>query len=45
MVLTETDDPNPTGAYGRSKLAAERGLAELDLDWVSLRAALVRSLI
>jgi UDP-glucose 4-epimerase len=41
MVLTEADDPNPTDAYGRSKLAAERGLAELDLDWVSLRAALV----
>jgi nucleoside-diphosphate-sugar epimerase len=40
-VLTEADDPNPTDGYGRSKLAAERGLAELDLDWVSLRAALV----
>src|SRR5579859_5754788 len=40
-VLTEADDPHPTDAYGRSKLAAERGLAELDLDWVSLRAALV----
>jgi nucleoside-diphosphate-sugar epimerase len=40
-VLTEADNPNPTDAYGRSKLAAERGLAELDLDWVSLRAALV----
>jgi len=40
-VLTETDDPKPTDAYGRSKLAAERGLAELDLDWVSLRGALV----
>jgi UDP-glucose 4-epimerase len=40
-VLTEADDPNPTDAYGRSKLAAERGLSELDLDWVSLRAALV----
>jgi nucleoside-diphosphate-sugar epimerase len=40
-VLTEADDPKPTDAYGRSKLAAERGLAELDLDWVSLRAALV----
>lgn len=39
--LTEADDPNPTDAYGRSKLAAERGLADLDLDWVSLRAALV----
>ena len=31
----------PTDAYGESKLAAERGLAELDLDWVSLRAVLV----
>jgi nucleoside-diphosphate-sugar epimerase len=40
-VLTENDDPNPTDAYGRSKLAAERGLAELALDWVSLRATLV----
>jgi hypothetical protein len=40
-VLTEADEPKPTDAYGRSKLAAERGLAELDLDWVSLRAALV----
>jgi nucleoside-diphosphate-sugar epimerase len=40
-VLTEADNPNPTDAYGRSKLAAERGLAELALDWVSLRAALV----
>jgi nucleoside-diphosphate-sugar epimerase len=40
-VLTEADEPEPTDAYGRSKLAAERGLAELDLDWVSLRAALV----
>jgi nucleoside-diphosphate-sugar epimerase len=40
-VLTEADDPNPTDAYGRSKLAAERGLKDLDLDWVSLRAVLV----
>lgn len=40
-VLTEADDPNPTDAYGRSKLAAERGLKDLDVDWVSLRAALV----
>jgi UDP-glucose 4-epimerase len=40
-VLTEADDPVPTDAYGRSKLAAERGLAELELDWVSLRATLV----
>ena len=40
-ILTEADDPQPTDAYGRSKLAAERGLAELEIDWVSLRAALV----
>ena len=40
-ILTEADEPNPTDAYGRSKLSAERGLSELDLDWVSLRAALV----
>jgi UDP-glucose 4-epimerase len=41
VVLTEAAEPRPTDAYGRSKLAAERGLAELDLDWVSLRAVLV----
>src|SRR5882672_810578 len=41
LVLTEAVEPRPTDAYGRSKLAAERGLAELDLDWVSLRAVLV----
>ena len=40
-VLTEAVEPRPTDAYRRSKLAAERGLAELDLDWVSLRAVLV----
>lgn len=40
-VLTEADAPRPTDAYGRSKLAAELGLAELDIDWVSLRAVLV----
>ena len=40
-ILTEALEPMPTDAYGQSKLAAERGLAELDLDWVSLRAALV----
>ena len=40
-VLTEDIEPSPTDPYGRSKLAAERGLAELDIDWVSLRAALV----
>jgi nucleoside-diphosphate-sugar epimerase len=40
-VLNERDEPQPTDAYGKSKLAAERGLADLDLDWVSLRAVLV----
>jgi UDP-glucose 4-epimerase len=30
--LTEAVKPRPTDAYGRSKLAAERGLGELDLD-------------
>ena len=40
-VVTEAIEPRPTDAYGRSKLAAERGLAELDLDWVSLRAVLI----
>src|SRR5580698_8529112 len=43
-VQRETDEPRPTDAYGESKLAAERGLAELDLDWVSLRAVLVYGL-
>ena len=40
-VLTESLEPRPTDAYGKSKLAAERGLAELDIDWVALRATLV----
>jgi UDP-glucose 4-epimerase len=40
-VLTEDLAPQPTEAYGRSKLAAEQGLAELDLDWVALRLVLV----
>src|SRR3989441_12606213 len=40
-VLTEDLAPQPTDAYGRSKLAAEQGLAELDLDWVALRLVLV----
>jgi nucleoside-diphosphate-sugar epimerase len=39
-VLTEALEPRPTDAYGRSKLAAERGLADLDIDWVALRATL-----
>jgi nucleoside-diphosphate-sugar epimerase len=41
QVLTEDLAPLPTDAYGRSKLAAEQGLAELDLDWVALRLVLV----
>jgi UDP-glucose 4-epimerase len=40
-VLTEELAPQPTDAYGRSKLAAERGLSELALDWVALRLVLV----
>jgi len=40
-VLTEDLAPQPTEAYGRSKLAAEQGLTELDLDWVALRLVLV----
>lgn len=40
-VLTEDMTPEPTDAYGRSKLEAERGLAELGLDWVALRPVLV----
>src|SRR5256886_10212200 len=40
-VLTEELPPQPTDAYGRSKLAAEQGLAELNLDWVALRLVLV----
>ena len=40
-ILTEDREPRPTDAYGRSKLAAEQGLAETRLDWVALRLALV----
>lgn len=39
--LSEADEPAPTDAYGRSKLAAEQALAELELDWVALRPVLV----
>ena len=39
--LREDDAPTPDDAYGRSKLAAEQGLARLDLDWVALRPVLV----
>jgi UDP-glucose 4-epimerase len=34
-------EPQPTDAYGRSKLAAEQGLALTNLDWVALRLVLV----
>jgi UDP-glucose 4-epimerase len=40
-VLSETSEPQPTDAYGRSKLAAEQGLAEIDLDWAALRLVVV----
>ncbi|RAI46081.1 NAD-dependent epimerase/dehydratase family protein [Rhodoplanes roseus] len=40
-VLTEDGTAAPESEYGRSKLAAEQGLAGLDLDWVALRPALV----
>lgn len=40
-VLTEDDPPAPTDAYGRSKLAAEEGLAGLGIDWVALRPVLL----
>jgi nucleoside-diphosphate-sugar epimerase len=40
-VLTEDVPAQPTDAYGRSKLAAEQGLAELELDWAALRLVLV----
>src|SRR5205814_3701651 len=41
QVVSEEQEPRPTDAYGRSKLAAEQGLAQLDLDWVALRLVLV----
>jgi UDP-glucose 4-epimerase len=40
-VQTESLAPKPVDAYGRSKLAAEQGLAALDIDWVALRPVLV----
>lgn len=40
-VLTEDQEPRPSEPYGRSKLEAEKGLAETELDWAALRLALV----
>ena len=40
-VVTEDIAPQPTDDYGRSKLAAEAGLAALAIDWVALRPVLV----
>jgi nucleoside-diphosphate-sugar epimerase len=40
-IITEGLNAVPTDAYGRSKLAAEEGLASTDLDWVALRPVLV----
>lgn len=40
-VVDESRSPAPTDAYGRSKLAAEQGLAQVGLDWVALRPVLV----
>lgn len=40
-VIDETCLPAPTDAYGRSKLAAEEGLSNIDLDWTALRSVLV----
>ena len=40
-VLTEASEPQPTSAYGRSKLEAERGIASVGLDWAALRLVLV----
>jgi nucleoside-diphosphate-sugar epimerase len=40
-VITEDREPQPVDAYGRSKLEAERAIAELDIDWVALRPVLV----
>lgn len=40
-ILTENDTPQPTDAYGRSKLEAEKGLADMDLDWTALRPVVI----
>jgi UDP-glucose 4-epimerase len=40
-VLRETDAPQPTDAYGRSKLAAEEALRAADLPFTILRPVLI----
>jgi UDP-glucose 4-epimerase len=40
-VLTEELEAKPTDDYGRSKLAAERAVAGLGVDWTALRLAVV----
>src|SRR6202011_4771048 len=40
-VLTEEMEPRPTDAFGRSKLAAEQGVAGVGVDWGALRVATV----
>ena len=40
-ILTEDLAPEPADPYGQSKLAAERELSLIDLDWVALRLASV----
>lgn len=40
-ILTDDDEPAPTDAYGRSKLAAEEALQELEAPYVALRPVLV----
>jgi nucleoside-diphosphate-sugar epimerase len=40
-VIDESAPALPTDPYGRSKLAAEEGLAATGLDWVALRPTLV----
>ncbi len=41
QVITESQTPHPTDAYGRSKLEAEQLLAEADVPFVVLRPVLV----
>lgn len=40
-IVDESREPAPDDAYGRSKIAAEQGLATLGIDWVALRPVLV----